>query len=55
MIYIDPTHIHLYIKPTILIVFAVYHFHPDQTLMDEGGEPSKDMAWMMFPMVWYVV
>ena len=55
MIYIDPTQIHLDIKPTILIMFDIYHFHPDQTLMDEGEEPSKDMTGMMFPMVWCVV
>ena len=42
MIYINPTQIHLHIKPTILIMFDIYHFHVDQTLMDEGGEPPKE-------------
>ena len=46
---------HLYIKPTILMMFDIYYFHADQTLMDERGEPSKDMTGMTFPMVWCVV
>ena len=36
-------------------MFVVYHFHVDQTLMDEGEEPYKDMTGMMFPIVWCVV
>ena len=55
VIYIDPTHIHLHIKPTIIMMFDIYYFHPDQTLTDEGGEPPKDMTGMMFPIVWCVV
>ena len=43
MIYIDPTQIHLDIKPTILIMFNIYHFHGHQTLLDEAGDLSKDM------------
>ena len=55
MLYNDPTQIHLHIEPTILIMFVVYHLYVDQTLMNEGGEPSEDMTGTMFLMVWYVV
>ena len=55
VIYIDPTHINLHTKPNILMMFDICHFHLDEPLMNERGDPSKDMTGMMFPIVWCVV